>query len=243
MRRVCALGALVAAAVGGAFGQSNLGSIQGTVVGSDGTPLAGVRVLAAVKAASQKTKAPPTLVSSVQGGATSQSGGKTPGATFLISKLPAGMYVLCAETTMPGWLDPCHWSATVPVVNVAAAQNVTGQVVVMAKGAVIQVRLNDPGKILSANPGAMPRDVAIIVRGSNGGFYNARVSSIDSTGQYRQVTLPFDTPHTLTVRSDQLALLDAGGAAVPSSGHAQPVQVASSAAGAAFTFTVAGRAH
>lgn len=77
---------------------SKNGSIQGTVVGSDGTPLPGTRVYAAIKATVGNTKAPPTLTSSVVGGATA-----SPGNTFTISNLPTGSYVLCAATTSPGW--------------------------------------------------------------------------------------------------------------------------------------------
>jgi len=177
---------VAAFAITAAFGQSNLGSIQGTVVGSDGTPLPGT-VFAAVKAANQKAKLPPTLAASVAGGAIARSGGKTPlqaaASTFLVCRLPAGAYILCAQTLVAGWLDPCHWSANVPVVNLAAGQNLIGQTVVMTKGAVFQIRINDPSKALSTQLGPIPQDVEVIALGSNNAYYNARVASTDAGGR------------------------------------------------------------
>ena len=240
--------AIAAAMTATAFlGQSNTGSIQGTVVGSDGTPLSGVRVYAAVKAATQKTKAPPTLVAYVQNGATAQPNGKppisSPANSFTIPNLPAGTYVLCAQTAIPGWLDPCHWSATVPALSLAAGQSLTGQTVVMTKGAIVQIRINDSSKLLTLNPGAIPQDVEVIALASNNAYYNARVSSIDIGGRYQVLTLPFNAPHTLIVRSKQLALADSTGAAVPAAGHVQPLQISPAAAAPQFTYTVVGKSH
>jgi hypothetical protein len=234
---------LAAVSVASALGQSNLGSIQGTVVGSDGTPLPGAHVYAGVVASGQKAKSPPTLMESVQAGAIAQGSLKNPANTFLISRLEAGTYVLCSETNTPGWLDPCHWSASVPSINLAAGQNLTAQTVVMTKGAIIQIRLVDPSKMLSAIPGPIPRDIEIVAHASNNAYYNAQLTSTDVIGQYRQLTLPFDQVHTLVVRSQQFSLLDATGAVVPTTGHTQQLQVSSTAVAPQLTYTVAGKAH
>ncbi len=235
----------VTVGLGATFAQSTLGSIQGTVVGSDGTPLPGARVYAALKAASQPTKAPPVLASFVQGATTAQSSIKNPASTFLLSKLPAGTYILCAQTAAPGWLDPCHWSASVSTITLAAGQNLTGQTLVMTKGAVVQFTIVDPGKLLptAKASSAIPRDVELIAHASNAAYYNARISSITATGQTRQLTLPFDQPHTLIVRSQQFSLLDSTGTALPATGRTQPFQVASGSATPQFTYTVSGTAH
>ena len=251
---------VAAFAITAAFGQSNLGSIQGTVVGSDGTPLSGARVYAAVRAANQKTKAPPTLMSYVVNGATAQYviagpqqfpfpvvSASTP-TIFTIPKLPAGPYILCAQA-ISGWLDPCHWSAALPTVNLAAGQNLTGQTVVMTKGAVVQIQINDPSKLLSPHPGPIPQDVEVIAHASNNGYYNARIVSTSHSALNASanalirtlfLTLPFDLPHTLIVRSKRLALVDSSGVAVPAAGHIQPLQASSTAAAPGFTYTVVG---
>ena len=117
--------AIAAAMTATAFlGQSNTGSIQGTVVGSDGTPLSGVRVYAAVKAATQKTKAPPTVVAYVQNGATAQPNGKppisSPANSFVIPNLPPVLTSFAPKRLSPdGWTpatgrQPCRHSAWPP---------------------------------------------------------------------------------------------------------------------------------
>lgn len=249
-----------------AFAQSNLGSIQGTVLGSDGTPIPGARVYAAIKATTQKTAAPPILMSRIQAAAIagqstvgSVSAGikatvPAPTSAFLISGLPAGAYILCAQTTTPGWLDPCHWSASLPAITVAAGQNVTGQTVTMAKGAVVQFTVVDVGKLLpttisntampqGAKIPAIPQDVQIIAHASNGAYYNAQIASITATGQTRQLTLPFGLPHTVTVRSQQFSLLNATGTPVAAIGDSQTFQIPAGAAPPQFTYTVVGAAH
>jgi hypothetical protein len=112
----------------------------------------------------------------------------------------------------------------------------------MNKGAVLQIRINDPSKLL-AKTSPIPQDVEVVAIGSNNAYYNARIALIDAKGQNRQVTLPFDAPHTLIVRSKQLALVDSNGAAVPASGRYQPLQVPSGASAPQFTYTVVGKAN
>jgi hypothetical protein len=233
----------VAIAVTAIFAQTAVppaktGSIQGTVVGSDGTALPGAHVYAALKAAVTNVKGPPTLVTTVANGTTASSAN-----SFTISNLPMGSYILCAQTTTPGWLDPCHWSASVPTINLAAGQNLTGQTVVMTKGAVVQIRINDPSKLLTAAAGAIVHDVEVVALGSNNAYYNARITSTDTGGRNEQVTLPFNLTHTLIIRSQQFALTDSTGAPVPASGHSQPLQIAPTAVAPQFTYTVAGQAH
>ncbi len=212
------------------------GSIQGTVVGSDGTSLPGAHVFAALKANVGKIKAPPTFVTNVVGAATASSGN-----TFIISNLPEGSYILCADTTTPGWLDPCHWSTSVPAINLAQGQSLTGQTVVMTKGAVVQIRINDPWQLLSAPGGTIVHDVEVVALGSNNAYFNARITSTDPGGRNEQVTLPFSLTHTLIVRSPKFALTDSTGAALPMAGRSQPLQIAPTAAVPSFTYTVASK--
>ncbi len=212
------------------------GSIQGTVVGSDGTSLSGARVYAGVKVTVGNVNAPPTLITKVANGVTA-----SPGNTFTITNLPSGTYVLCAAIATPGWLDPCRSSANVPVINLAAGQNLTGQTVVMTKGAVVQVRINDGSKLLATPPGAIAHDVEVLALGSNHFYYYAPTVSTDSGGRTQELTLPFNATHTFIVRSQQFSLTDSTGAAVPTGGHTQPLQVSSSAAAPQFTFNVTGK--
>ena len=130
-----------------------------------------------------------------------------------------------------------------PVINLAAGQNLTGQTVVMTKGAVVQIRINDPSKLLTAKSAPIPKDVEVLALASNNAYYNAQIASIDSGGQNRQLTLPFNATHTLIVRSKQFTLADSTGSAVPASGRAQLVQVSAGAAAPQSAFTVTGGPH
>jgi hypothetical protein len=89
-----------------------------------------------------KLKAPPTrlarVVASVAGG---------PNGSFTLGNLSGGSYALCAQTTVSGWLDPCHFAAVVPQVNLDQGRSLSGVRIVMAKGAILQVRIDDPGAV------------------------------------------------------------------------------------------------
>jgi len=217
-----------------AFSQST-GSIQGTVVGDNGKPISSARVYAAAKSTSQQIKAPPTIATKVGNAVNAAADG-----TFTIPNLPAGPYVLCAQTTVAGWLDPCQWSASITLVSLNAGQNLAGQKVVMASGAILQIRINDPSKFLAPAAAAVAHDVDVLALASNKAYYYARISSSDANGRTHVLTLPFGVPHTLIVRSGQFTLADAKGAPISATGHTEPVQTAVGATTQPYTFTVTG---
>ena len=228
-------GILVAASA--AFAQSTTGTISGTVVGDDGSPIALARIFAGLKPTSQAVKAPPTLVSKVTNTIQADSKG-----AFSIPNLAGGLYVLCAQAATSGWLDPCHWAAAPPVVALSTGSTVSGQKIVLAKGAVVQVRINDPTKLLSASSAVVTHDVEVLAFTSNKAYYYAHVASANAVGRTYEVTVPFALQHTLIVRSQQFALQDSKGAAVSAAGFTAPVQVASSAVAASqFAFTITGK--
>jgi len=216
------------------FSQST-GSIQGTVVGDNGKPIPGARVYAAAKSTSQQVKAPPTIATKV-GNAVNAA----PDGAFTIPALPAGPYVLCAQTTTPGWLDPCQWSSSISLVTLATGQNLTGQKVVMTAGAILQVRINDPSQFLTPTAAAIAHDVDVLALASNKAYYYARIASTDPTGRTHQLTLPFGATHTLIVRSQQFTLSDEKGVAIPSTGHTESVQTAAGATSQTYNFTITG---
>jgi hypothetical protein len=220
-----------------AFSQST-GSIQGAVVGDSGKPISGARVYAALKSTSQQVKAPPTIVTKA-GNAVNAA----PDGTFTIPNLSAGPYVLCVQTTVSGWLDPCQWSSSISLVALAAGQSLTAQKVVMTTGAILQIRINDPAKFLPPSPGAIANDVEVLALASNKVYYRARIVSTDAGGRNHELTLPFNAQHTLIVRSQQFTLTDSKGAAVPAAGHTEPVQAATGAPSQQFTFTVTGKSN
>src|SRR5579863_3660432 len=61
---------------------------------------------------------------------------------FSATSLAAGQYVMCAEATTQGLLDPCHWAVSAPSFTLTDGQAVSGLSIVMAKGAVLMVHLD-----------------------------------------------------------------------------------------------------
>jgi hypothetical protein len=110
---------------------ANTGSISGVVTGDDGKTLAAVVTANGV------------IPLAASGHAKSASSG-----AFTISGLAAGTYQLCVNVTGGGYLDPCVWEPVLPTVQVTAAQAVSGYVLTVKKGALLQVRVNDPGGVL-----------------------------------------------------------------------------------------------
>lgn len=220
------------------IGQTSSASISGVVTGADGSSIGGAHVFAGPLSTASKLKAPPTLLASV----TSSVYAK-PDGSFTLANLTAGSYILCAEASIPGWLDPCHFASAVAPVTVAAGKATTGQNVVLSKGAVLQVRINDPGQLLANATAVIAHDVEVLVRASNNGYYESRIVSTDSTGRNHEITVPFDLQQTLIVRSQGFTLKNSAGAAVPPSGFSQTVQVATGAVAPSFTFTVSGKSN
>ena len=231
---------------GAAFAQTTTatGSIQGTVLGSDGTKIAGARVYAAIPSTTARQKAPPMQMYRTAGQVTTAADGN-----FTISGLAAGTYVLCASTASGGWLDPCHWSATVPSIALTNGQKLTSQVVTMAKGAVLNVQITDP---TGATPwaagkgvGNVPHDVSVSLLGSNKVSYPLPVASSGPSGRIQSINVPFNLAHTLVVSSKAYGLSNkpsAGAPApVPSGGSTQTVQIPSGTASSQVSFTVTGK--
>jgi hypothetical protein len=63
---------------------------------------------------------------------------------FSVGALSPGQYIVCAEVSTPGLLDPCHWAASAPNVTVTAGATTAGVTVTMAAGAVVPIHISDP---------------------------------------------------------------------------------------------------
>jgi hypothetical protein len=110
--------------------QNSTGTISGVVAGDDG------KLLAAVVTANS-TGSP-----AASGRTESASDG-----SFIISGLPAGVYELCAAVLGGGYLDPCAWSEVQQLAQVTPGKTLAGRRLVLLKGSVLQVRVNDPLKL------------------------------------------------------------------------------------------------
>jgi hypothetical protein len=161
--------------------------------------------------------------------------------TFQISGLPAGSFTVCVQVPGGGFIDTCEWQILPLRVDVKAGQAVAGLKFKLQKGAILHVRLNDPGNLLS--PSATAKTVPQLLMGvhaARGLFRPATLVSRDTTGTTHAVTIPFDTAVNFTILSPQVSLADAKGAAIGLAATNVPVTVPSGTSPTPLTFYVIG---
>ena len=157
---------------------------------------------------------------------------------FTFSHLPAGTYVLCGKLapaividTKPGANDPpldsCAWlDSTFPRVPLAAAQARTGLSLVLKRGRLLTIRVNDPGKLLPAKVGRQSgNELSLRIAGPSALVHRIPIPGQDALGRTHSIVIPYDTPHKLWMQSSAFALKDNGNRDV-SAAAAIPVQIA-----------------
>jgi len=184
------------------------GAVTGSVVDDDGKPVAGARVLIshAPPTSTRPFIAPPVVTGPLATMVVADARG-----SFSADGLAPGQYIACAETTEQGLLDPCHWAAYAPGFMLSAGQTASGVKVVMAKGPVLQIHIDDPLKLLKAVTGPVDFDFEIHVVTGKGLNYSAPIQSSTAAGRDHAITIPFDSPVTLRVMSAHLAVNDQSG--------------------------------
>lgn len=210
---------------GDVLAQTATGTISGTVVGSDGAPISAV-------VTANRIGLPPAT-----GHADS-----APNGSFYISGLADGTYSLCATDRRRQYLDPCAWSAQEPSVKISGAQAVTGLKLVLEKGSLLQVRLNDPTQVLesTAKGAASPKPHVI-----TGVFTDRRtfqpLSTVgkDASGRDQQTVIPFDRPVSLHLVGRGVSVTGASGQPLDvEHGSSQSVTHLSGGSPQPLTFTV-----
>ena len=127
---------------------------------------------------------------------------------FSLTGIESGRYSLCVQVPGGAQLDPCRWSSAVQV-TVAPGHPVTSQAIRVPKGSVLQVRIEDPNKLLAASG---PGDLLIGVFLPSALFQPLRLVSSDASGRTYGTAIPFNTSVRLSVTSAHLVLADAKGA-------------------------------
>ena len=209
--------------------------VTGSVVDDSGHPVAGARVLISyAPSVKAPIPAPPVITGSLAAMVTSDASG-----AFHADGLAPDQYVACAETSTPGYLDPCHWSTSAPAFAVSAGQTTSGVKIVMVKGSVLRVHVDDPQQLLKPVAGPVDLDFEVHVVTSKGVHYSAPIQSSTAVGRDHVITIPFDSPVSLRVLSAHFTVNDQSGKSFASSGAT--VSVPTGATPAAIGFTVTGK--
>jgi hypothetical protein len=204
--QVLVLGTFLACAATGA-NSGNTGSVTGTVVDDSGHAVNGARVLIShAPSIKAPMPAPPVITGPLAAMVTADARG-----SFQTDGLAPGQYIACAETTAPGLLDPCHWAASAPNFTVSAGQTISGVSIVMAKGAVVRIHINDPQRLLKPVAGVADFDFQIHVVTGKGIHYSAPIQLSNPGGRDHAITIPFSTAVRLQVFAAHLNVNDNSG--------------------------------
>jgi hypothetical protein len=211
------------------------GNIAGSVVDDSGRPVAGARVLISqAPSVSHSIAAPPVITGPLAASVTSDSTGN-----FHADGLVPAQYILCAEASAPGLLDPCHWSTSAPTVNLGAGQALSGLKIIMSKGSIIRVHVDDPQRLLKPVATAVDMDFQIHVVTTKGIHYFAPVLSSTGIGREHAITVPFNTPVNIRVLSPHLNVNDQSGKPFAAAGTS--VNVPAGTTPSVVTFTITGK--
>jgi hypothetical protein len=198
--------------------------------------VAGAHVLInhAPSIAASHLSAPPVITGPLAATAVASSQG-----LFSVGALSPGEYIVCAEVSTPGLLDPCHWATSAPTVTVAAGETTAGVTVTMAVGAVVPIHIGDPLAMLAPVSASQANfDLQVHAITGKGLHYIAQTQASSAVSRDLAVTIPFGAAITLQVRSAHLIVNDQTGNLVPSVGAV--ISVAAGVVPTAITYVVAG---
>jgi len=208
---------------------SSAAATSGVLTGEDGSLIAGARVGLLLQSPPSHGKALQTFWSVASGA----------DGSFRFSGLKAATYKMCVE---PGgvWLNPCEWGLNPPILTLSNQQTASSANVVLTKGALITIKINDPGQCLAKNEGAAPGAHLLIgVPTAAFSFHAASIESQNTAGRTYQAVIPFNYPAVVIIRSPYFHLSNASGVALPA-GATVPITAASGQAPSPLTFTVTG---
>ena len=218
-----------------AFGQSAApnftGVISGTLTGEDGASIGGGFVTLQLQPPYTKTR----FFRADWDVQTSSDG------SFRFDRLNEGAYRLCAQVPQSAWLNPCQWGLEAPTVRLSGAQPSETVALSLKKGAVVQIRVDDSGQLLSQYEGKVPGAHFLLGVGNDAlVFMPAPIISQDSGGRNHQIVIPFNATVKLVVFSSQFQLSSAG-IPLPKASSMVTVRVPSGQTAPTIRFQVTGR--
>ena len=172
-----------------------------------------------------------------------------PNGTFTFSRLPAGKYTLCAQVSAAEaapanspYVDTCVWGSPQAPVTLAAGQALAGIVFTAPKGAWLQVRVNDPDRVLPAaaakGPALLEPQLQLVLQGPDKLFRHARFVSADAAGRTYRAAVPLKTALNVQVASSVADVFDQNGKAVKATDQAPMQPNAPTDVASPLTFTI-----
>jgi hypothetical protein len=180
---------LALATVSAVFAQTGTGALQGTAKDDTGKPIAGAYAVATGIGTVNRQSHTALISASGQ---------------FSFTGLEPGQYQVCIQEPGGQHLDPCKWAQPAPIT--VASGKTASPAVTATTGASLQVRINDPLKLLAQGKG--PADLIIGVRLPTAIFVPMRLASSDATGRTYDVAIPTGARVRLLVNSAHLQLAD-----------------------------------
>jgi hypothetical protein len=181
--------------------------LTGVISDNTGTAIAGISVTVAL--------------SSVDGplpAAEAYSTSTAADGSFAVKGLAAGPFIVCADGSGLGLLDPCEWGSPA-IVRLPAGTGAVATTTQLVLGATVSIRVDDPALLLFSSVAAgQPTPFLVMgVWDANGHYHQSRLISSDSTGHnFSSVVLP-NAALGFTVNAQNVAVANAAtGSAVTS---------------------------
>jgi len=219
------------------FGQtiSNVvdGSLSGTLLGDDGSPVLGAYVTLHLRTPVIAERQPQKR----QFGTNSGIRG-----AFRFDGLKAGSYGICIQATGTAWLDPCDWGLSVPQVAIGSGLMQPTVTVTLTRGAIVPIRIDDSGQLLGQHLGKTPgADLLIGISRLGQPFRPTSFVSEDGGGRNHQIVIPFGASVRLIVASSFFKFADTKGNAFTGLSNGAAITVAIGQQAQPIHVTVIGR--
>lgn len=146
---------------------------------------------------------------------------------FALADVPPGKYEICVDAPHRAVLDPCRWG-TSEKFSVKAGETTSKIDVTVERGYRLEVRIDDPKKLLPNAPGGIPGAALLLaIQSAKGRYENLRLETDDAAGRTQFLVIPYDTPLTLVATGSGIALSDSNDKRYTGDSIRIPVLVAS----------------
>lgn len=205
-------------------------TISGTVKGADGSV-----ITAGVLTASRQSGGVTSRSAHISGGAPI-----LPDGVFHLPPLADGNYQVCAQAPGSIWLNSCEWGQSGTMVSISSSQPSSAVAIVLRKGALVTVRVNDAAKLLTAHEGKSPGAHLLIGVTTDAHVFRGATVSEDPAGRTYRILVPFDRSVNLSAGSAFFKISDGVGRALPKFGNLIPVLIPSGQPPPTIVLNVAG---